>query len=302
MDYVDRNGRLHREQGLQDRLLSRMYAGAWGRRLIRLLVRPGISRAAGAFLDTRLSGCLIGPFIRWNHLDMSIYKRRSAGEFLSYNDFFTRELLPGLRPVEEDPGRLPAPCDGKVTVYPVREDTSFLVTHTRYTVKSLLKNESLAKRYAGGYAVILRLCVTDYHRYIYPVTGEKSRNHFIPGILHTVNPAAVETGEVFKENAREYTLIRNKEFGTLLQMEVGALLVGRICNYHSAGPVCRGEEKGKFEFGGSTVILLIQKDRAVIRKDLLANTARGWETQVHMGDEIAVTPNLFLAKRKQGNV
>lgn len=288
MNYVDRAGRLHKEQGTQDRLLSCIYGSGWGRCLVRLLVRPGISRIAGAFLDTRLSRCLIGPFIRWNRLDMSPYRRKKAGEFASYNDFFTRELLPGLRPVAEDPRKLPAPCDGRVTVYPIHKDTSFTVKHTRYTVETLLKNKELAGRFAGGYAVILRLCVTDYHRYIYPVTGEKSGNHFIPGILHTVNPAAVETEEVFKENAREYTLIRNREFGTLLQMEVGALLVGRICNDQEAGPVRRGEEKGRFEFGGSTVILLLQKDKVLIRKELLANTARGWETQVMLGEEIGL--------------
>ena len=70
-------------------------------------------------------------------------------------------------------------------------------------------------------------------------------------------------------------------------MEVGALLVGRICNYHQERTVIRGMEKGKFEFGGSTIILLLQKDRAVIRKDLLENTAKNRETQVKMGECIA---------------
>ena len=287
MDYIDYNGKLHREQGTQDRLLSVLYGTKVGRAAVRLLIHPGISRMAGKFLDTKLSRCLVGPFIRCCRLDLSSYLRKKPEEFISYNDFFTREIDPKQRTVDQEPGHLPSPCDGKVTVYEIKEDTSFVIKNAGYTVESLLRNKALARRFEGGYAVVLRLCVTDYHRYIYPVTGEKSKNCHIPGVLHTVNPVAVETADVFKENSREYTLIKSREFGTVLQMEVGALLVGRICNYHQERTVIRGMEKGKFEFGGSTIILLLQKDRAVIRKDLLENTDKNRETQVKMGECIA---------------
>ena len=284
MRYVDHCGEIHEEQGTQDRLLSMLYTTKMGRRLVNCLVHPGISRRVGAYLDTRASKWLIGPFIRSCHLDMAPYRRKNPSEFSSYNDFFTRELLTGMRPVDMDKTHLPSPCDGKVTVYPLDKDTSFVVKQTCYTVTSLLKNRQLAMRYQGGYAIIFRLCVSDYHRYLYPVSGEKSDNYFIPGVLHTVNPIAVETAEVFKENAREFTLIKSSRFGTILQMEVGALMVGRFCNYHQRGCVERGQEKGRFEFGGSTVILLIQRDRIQIREDLLENTSRECETEVHMGE------------------
>lgn len=289
MDYIDCNGKLHREQGVQDRLLLALYGTGIGRRIVKLLVRPGISAIAGKFLDTGWSRCLISPFIRICRLDMSPFLRKDAKEFTSYNDFFTREINPEKRPVDPDPCHLPAPCDGKVTVYPIGKDISFTIKNTVYTVESLLRSKRLARHFAGGYAVILRLCVDDYHRYLYPLSGEKSDNYYLPGVFHTVNPVAVETAGVFKENAREFTLIRNKEFGTVLQMEVGALMVGRICNYHQSGNVKRGQEKGKFEFGGSTVILLLQKDRAKIREDLLRNTAAEIETQMKMGECIAET-------------
>lgn len=294
MDYMNHNGMLEKEQGTQDRLLLALYTSRWGRALVRVLVRPWISKAAGKLLDTGWSRCLVGPFIRMNHLDMGPYRRKEPEEFASYNDFFTREISPGMRPVDEDKTHLIAPCDGRVTVYPIGEDTTFCVKYTRYTVESLLRSRKLAERYRGGYAMVLRLCVTDYHRYIYPVTGVKSDNYHIPGVFHTVNPVAVETAEAFKENTREFTLIKNKEFGTVLQMEVGALMVGRICNEHPAGYVYRGQEKGRFEFGGSTVILLLEKDRVQIRQDLLENTEKGAETQVFMGEKLgekAVTGN-----------
>lgn len=293
MDYVDTNGRLHREQGVQDRLLFVLYGTGAGRALVRVLIRPGISRAAGRFLDTGISRCLVDPFIRCTGLDLSPYLRQSPREFHSYNDFFTREIDPEKRPMDQNPKHLVSPCDGRATVYAIGEDTSFVIKNARYTVERLLRNRKLAKQYEGGYAVILRLTVADYHRYHYPLTGRKSKNVFLPGVLHTVNPAAVEAGEVFKENAREYTLIQSSDFGTVLQMEVGALLVGRIVNYDQEGWVSRGQEKGRFEFGGSTVVLLLQKDRAVIRGDLLKNTALGRETQVKMGEKIGEAHNFI---------
>lgn len=82
----------------------------------------------------------------------------------------------------------------------------------------------------------------------------------IQGRLHTVRPVALEQRRVFCENCREYTVLESKHFGRAIQMEVGALMVGRICNYHQTRNVRRGEEKGRFEFGGSTVILLLQKN------------------------------------------
>ncbi|MDD3796156.1 MAG: phosphatidylserine decarboxylase [Lachnospiraceae bacterium] len=286
MDYIDHNGVRREETGSQDRLLHRLYTTQIGRLLLKPLIQPGVSRMAGSFLDSSFSRCLIAPFIRANHLDMAPYQRRNAKEFVSYNDFFTREIRPEMRPIDMNPEHLPSPCDGKALVCPIGKHTGFQIKNARYTVSSLLRNEKLAARFEGGYAVILRLGVTDYHRYAYALSGRKSENVHIPGIFHTVNPIAVELADVFKENTREYTLIQNPEFGTLLQMEVGALMVGRICNESGAGTVQRGMEKGHFEFGGSTIILLLQKDRVQIREDLLKNTLDGCETEVRLGEKI----------------
>ena len=133
---------------------------------------------------------------------------------------------------------------------------------------------------------MIRLSVEDYHRYCYPASGYKSCNYYIPGKFHTVNPIAVESVPVFKQNAREYTLLKTRMFGTLVQMEVGALMVGRICNEKEEGIVRKGEEKGYFEFGGSTIILFIQKDRIALEETFLANTRKGIETKVQMGQRL----------------
>jgi len=115
----------------------------------------------------------------------------------------------------------------------------------------------------------LRLSVDDYHRYIYPVSGRRSHERTINGVFHTVQPIALEHCPVYKENTRKYCIIKTNEFGTILMMEVGAMMVGRITNHEAEpGYVTRGEEKGYFEFGGSTIILLTQKGAVLPRKNI----------------------------------
>ena len=105
-------------------------------------------------------------------------------------------------------------------------------------------------------------------------------------MLHTVNPIANDVYPIYKENAREYSILHTDAFGDILMMEVGALLVGRIVNHHGAAEVRRGQEKGYFQFGGSTVVLLVEKGRLTVDSDILANSAEGAETIVKMGEKI----------------
>lgn len=128
---------------------------------------------------------------------------------------------------------------------------------------------------SGGSIWVFRLCVDDDHRYIYVDGGAVSRPCRIPGIFHTVNPVANDVSPIYKENVREYCLLRSEHFGTVLQMEVGALLVGKIENHSVTAPVKRGQEKGYFAFGGSTIILLTERDTVIPDKDILENSARG---------------------------
>ena len=154
-------------------------------------------------------------------------------------------------------------------------------------VSSLLRDKKLAARYEGGLCFIFRLCVDHYHRYVYADSGLKSENRFLPGRLHTVRPAALESVPVFIENCREYTLIQSDIFGVLLQMEVGAMLVGRIVNHDGAGQAERGSEKGCFQYGGSTVILLTQQGKANPVEKFRIH-AEDTEIPVQMGEVIAV--------------
>lgn len=283
MKQKTRDGVLTEMQDGQDRFLSLLYGTSVGRLLLKPLTAPPLSRLAGRFLSTGASRMFIRPFIRSNHIDMCEYE---PGPFPSYNAFFSRKILPEKRPVDMDPSHLISPCDSKLTALPITQDCFFTLKHTPYTAASLLRKDALAAEYAGGWALIFRLTVDDYHRYCYPCDGEKEDNVFLPGVLHTVNPIANDFFPIYKENAREYTVLHTDTFGDMIMMEVGALLVGKIVNHHGTASVKRGQEKGFFQFGGSTVVLLLKKDTVTIDTDILENSAQGIETVVRFGEKI----------------
>ncbi|MCI8319712.1 MAG: phosphatidylserine decarboxylase [Dorea sp.] len=280
---AEREGVVVQEDSLQDKFLEWMYTHKAGRVILRPLISPAVSRLGGRLLDSKVSRFLVAPFIRSHSIDMSRYEKR---RYLSYNDFFTRRLIAGGRAIEKQPDKFISPCDGRLGVYEINGLPTFSVKHGRYTVSSLLRNRKLADRYAGGYIWIFRLCVEDYHRYIYVDNGKVSKSFRILGVFHTVNPAACDRFPVYKENTREYSVLKSENFGEIVQMEVGAMLVGRIENHPGETYVKRGQEKGNFAFGGSTVILITRAGRVKPDKDILDNSARGIETRVKLGERI----------------
>lgn len=285
MKYKDKSGRAYSQTTSQDIFLQSAYSSTTGRILLKFLSLPVFSKAARHILTSRISTCAIADFAEKNKIDLFDYEQKV---YTSFNDFFTRKIKPGRRFVTNDDNILVSPCDGKVSAYEITKSNYFVIKNSVYTVESLLRDKKLAEKYNGGYALIIRLSVDDYHRYIYPCSGAKSHNRKINGFLQTVNPVVNEYYPVYKENSREYCMIRSDNFGDVIQMEVGALNVGKITNHNTdfCKRVKRGEEKGYFEFGGSTIVLLIEPEKLALRSDLLPNTIDGYETKVHQGEAL----------------
>ena len=283
MHCKNREGQIVFKDNGQDNFLKTLYGTSIGRKFLKILINPSISRLGGAFLSTKLSSLLVKPFIQANNIDMSDYTERS---YSSFNDFFTRDLKPGKRFINRDKEVLISPSDGRVSVYEIDDNMTFNIKDSYYTIESLTHSKKAANYYKGGTCVIIRLCVDNYHRYCYLDSGYKTSNKFIPGVLHTVNPVACEHYDIYKENSRECSLLHTENFGKVMQIEVGALMVGKIVNYDQVACIHRGDEKGKFEFGGSTIVLLFKKDAVEIDNDLIENTKNGYETAVKMGERI----------------
>lgn len=294
MIYADRQGKQIKKETDQDQFLKFIYSHTLTRAMLKPFLAPRISKAAGKLLDSRISCLMIPSFVRKNQIDLSIYEEK---EYSSYNDFFTRKILSEERPIDRRENILISPCDGKVTVCPIEKDRLFLIKQTQYTVRSLLKEERLAQKYEGGTAYIIRLTVDDYHRYCYVADGRKSSQRRIQGIFHTVNPVANDYVPVYKENTREYCLLKTEWFGTVLMMEVGALLVGKINNLEQeCTMVLRGAEKGYFEFGGSTIVLLTELGKVKPDEDLVENSEKGIETLVKQGEAIGSSGRNKMSK------
>lgn len=272
-----------KKNSAESKSLRFLYDTAIGRIILRVLISRTISKLAGAYLDSRFSKSLIKGFVKKNNIDLAEYE---SDNFKCFNDCFSRKIKEGKRPFSDKRGDLCSPCDSLLSAYRIENGTVLAIKQSRYTVESLLKDKELAERYKDGTCLVLRLCVHHYHRYAYFDNGTKGENVFIKGKLHTVRPIAMEHYPVFVENCREYTVIDTENFGTAVQMEVGAMLVGKIKNHHGAKKVCRGEEKGTFLYGGSTIVLLFEKDKVYISKELFEKTDDGVETPVKMGEVI----------------
>lgn len=240
MSCKDREGNEIHSSKTQEQVLTWLYYNSVGVKILQQLIRPFWSNLAGKVLDHSVSKLLIPSFIEKNKIDMNLYELK---DYESFNDFFTRTIKAECRPIDLDPTHFIAPCDGKLSVYPITEDAKFCVKNTWYTMNSLVRSKKLAKRFEGGQLLLFRLSVDDYHRYCYLDDGLKTKNYHIPGVFHTVNPIANDTFPIYKENTREFSLLKSEHFGNVLIMEVGALLVGRISNYHEAQLVTRGMEK-----------------------------------------------------------
>ena len=138
--------------------------------------------------------------------------------------------------------------------------------------------------------MIFRLAPNDYHRFHFPCDGFIGSRNKITGYYYSVSPSAVkENISIFWKNIREYSLLSSEEYSDIIISEVGATMVGSIVQTHkSISKVKKGLEKGYFEFGGSTVVLILKKDAIIIDDDLIENTKDGLETFVRMGEKIAV--------------
>lgn len=283
MQCRDRKGNEVAQNESQNKILAFLYESCAGNVLLSALVRPWASELGGKLLDLPVSRWYVPTFIRKNGIDMERYEKK---KYRSYNDFFTRRIRPEYEKIDKVPEHLIAPCDSKLSVYPIREDSRFVVKETIYSMQSLFRSRKIAEEYCGGTMLIFRLTVDDYHHYCYVDEGKKTKNYHIQGVYHTVNPIANDYFKIYKENTREFSVLKSKNFGPVLMMEVGALMVGKIVNDHQEAYVCRGEEKGHFEFGGSTVILCLKKGQVQIDEDILQNSRAGIETVVKIGERI----------------
>jgi phosphatidylserine decarboxylase len=286
IQYFEReSGQLKTEKVAGEKWLVWLYYNPIGEATLWALAkRKLVSSIYGNMMDRTSSAKKIHPFIEDFDIDMSVAQKQ---EFNNFNDFFTRKLKDDARPIDTSSTLVVSPADGKILAYADISNTDFIIKGYRFNVSSFLDNPELAQKYHDGALLIIRLAPADYHRFHFPVSGNISQNKKIDGDYYSVNPFALrKKAEIFCLNKREYTILSNPLFGDVVMAEVGATMVGSIIQTFKGSSVNKGEEKGYFKFGGSTVVMLFEKSKIHIDEDLLINTAKGYETTVKMGERI----------------
>jgi len=283
--YERESGQLKTEKVAGEKWLVWLYNNPIGEATLwSLAKRKLVSSIYGKIMDRTSSAKRIHPFIEDFDIDMSGVQEQ---EFKNFNDFFTRKLKDNARPIDTSFNTVISPADGKIIAYANISNSDFIIKGFRFDVTSFLDNAGLAQKYRDGTLLIIRLAPVDYHRFHFPVSGNITINKKIQGDYFSVNPLALrKKAKIFCLNKREYTILSNPLFGDIVLAEVGATMVGSIVQTYKGSSVKKGEEKGYFKFGGSTVVLLFEKNKINIDKDLLINTSKGYETSVKMGERI----------------
>ena len=289
IQYYDRqSGLLKTEKVAGEKWLVWLYNNPVGEATLWTLAkRKVVSSYYGNRMDQPSSAKKIKPFVEEFGIDLGTARKQ---EFSSFNDFFTRKLKKIARPVDSSSTVSVSPADGKILAYANISNSDFIIKGYRFNLSSFLNNARLAQKYRDGTLVIIRLAPFDYHRFHFPVSGSISPVTRIDGDYYSVNPLALRKMiEIFCLNKREFTILSNPLFGDVVMTEVGATMVGSIVQTYTGNSVKKGEEKGYFKFGGSTVVLLFEKNKIRIDEDLLENTTKGYETAIKEGERIGVS-------------
>jgi phosphatidylserine decarboxylase len=267
--------------------LNFLYHTLSGKPLTYILNKHFVSRMYARYVKSRRSQSKISNFVKQYQIDTSEVKQ-SVGSFTSLNNFFIRELKPGARPVDQVPAHLISPADARLLVFDLSDMNSLPVKGYWYSLHELLKDKALAKEFADGWCFVYRLAPMDYHRYCYIDSGRQDQVLTIKGVLHSVNPIAISAVKsLMAKNYRELTILHTDHFDKVLDIEVGAMMVGKVVQQHrGAYAFFKGEEKGWFEFGGSTIVQLFKKSAVIPDDDILQQSAARVETLVRMGEKV----------------
>ena len=256
----------------------------------RFLPKHWLSRQIGRLAQSQsvwIKNFLIRLAIRAFGIDLAEAARTELRDYRSFNDFFTRELKLGSRPVDNSLTAIISPADGAISQFgTIYGDRLLQAKGISYSVTQLLGGHDLSKKYLNGSYVTIYLSPSDYHRVHAPCKGKLLRSKYIPGELFSVNDnTAKYVQDLFGRNERLVCEFESSQMGKFCLVFVGAMLVAGIetvwggrepsgsgfvrdLNYKKRDLVyAKGDELGRFRFG-STVILLFQRGFCTWTEDL----------------------------------
>lgn len=288
LKYWDRyEGKIKEDQVYADWFVKWCYENPLGKKLLDYVFsKKNFNFIYGLYKNSKLSLKQIQKDIHDYAIDMDLYEN---GPFNNYADFFLRKFKKGVRPFDKNPRIMSAFAEGRVLAYEEITPThQYPVKGAYLSADKLLNDKSLAQEFMGGPIVIIRLCPIDYHHFHFPDNGKILKSWKVGGVYHSVNVLALKhKGDIFIDNEREITLMQTENFGKLAYIEVGAMCVGKIIQENpNLTEFEKGQLKGHFEFGASTVILLGEKGKWKPSEDILTHSIENRESFIKLGDEI----------------
>lgn len=274
MIYDLKTGQYEEDQQFGGGALDFLYNKSLGRLFLKAAVNPAASRLAGRYYASSLSRGKIKKMIERYNIDMSLYEEK---DYKSFNEFFIRRR----KHIDIEDGFV-SPADSLLSVYKITDDLKVPVKGSDYDLTELVAGKTDISSFDGGTLMVFRLRMNDYHRYIFPFSGRVIDSYEVPGVLHTVSSASSRY-KIYKENQRRVSVLESDRYGRVIAIEVGALLVGRITD-HGLKTFAKGDEKGYFETGGSTIVYITGKDRLDLREDIKEKNA--YEIKLGCGQRI----------------
>ena len=258
--------------------LNFLYNNILGRVILKLIICPVFSKIYGKYNNMSISKKRVDTFIKKYNIDTNEYEKK---EYSSFNEFFTRKRKAIY--YDKEKNNFIAPADSKLMVYKIKDDMTIKIKQSIYTIEELIEDQMNLEQFKNGNCLVFRLSMDDYHRYCYIDDGTIEKIKKIKGKLHTVSSIS-NKHKVYSQNTRICNYMTTDNFGKIIYIEVGALLVGKINNYNK-NKYNKGEEKGYFELGGSTIVILTN-DRIKIDNDIIEYSNKGIETKVKYGERI----------------
>jgi len=255
--------RMEIEKVYGDGMVKFAYATPIGRLLGPVIASKMFSQIYGKSQDSLKSVQKVAPFINNFHIPMDQYQKGSFQQnpietsYQSFNEFFIREFQAGQRTFTTNDDDMAAFAEARYFGHAsMSDDLDIPVKGSMLRAVDLIGDRELAEDFIGGPLMIARLCPVDYHRYHYPDDGNTLKAFAVPGNLHSVNPLALKyRQDIFIKNERRVSILETEHFGKLAYIEVGATCVGKIVqSFDESQPFKKGDEKGYFLFGGSTVV------------------------------------------------
>ncbi|WP_294293723.1 archaetidylserine decarboxylase [uncultured Sphingomonas sp.] len=241
-----------------------------------------LAGARGGAMTTRMIRWFVGKYA----VDMAEAANPDIGSYETFNDFFTRPLKPGLRPIAD--AAFVSPVDGAISQFGAIDDDRIVQAKGhRYTTTALVGGDvALAAQFRHGSFANLYLSPSDYHRLHMPCDGRLTRMIYVPGALFSVNPVTARgVAGLFARNERVVCVFDSAEHGPFVMVLVGATIVGSMAtawhgvvnpkrtnrasewSYADQNIVLKkGEEMGRFLLG-STVVMLFREGTIAFNPD-----------------------------------